>query len=318
MGKSRLIIAANAISGADITLDHINQINRLVVKLLADGDAQIVELWPLTQGISHASYRVKLQSEHGQAYDWVVRLMGEQPHAWLVQQVELQLLVHLSRFQITAPVVGCDVNGQWLVTEFVEGRHPRDHLHQDPSFAWLADLAACFKQLDAINLPDALCQQLPRLDLSARCWQLFDGIGCFPDFIARPTFKLVLDYFAQLDLSAVQSESLCHCDLHQGNMLITATGVKLLDWEYASMGARLIDVAAVCQDLALDQQQIEYLLAQAGYQGWQDELVHFALAYRLIELLWYLQADNLSLLPAKQLEAKWQHLLACWLQSQNA
>ncbi|MCE2573451.1 phosphotransferase [Motilimonas eburnea] len=311
-------IAPSAMKGGEIQAKHVRQIKRIIFELGGDDRTEITRLLPLSQGISHASFRLLLRWENGQCHDWVVRLMGEQSEpTWLRLGVEPRLLAYLSRHGITAPVVASDVYGHWLITEFIAGKHPLEYLNGQMGNAWLDDLACRFKGLDQLSLPSELMAQLPRLDLVVRCRQLFDGILVFPDTISRNTLSAMLDYFAQLDLSHVSAQSLCHGDLHQGNLLFTPRGVKLLDWEYASLGSRLIDVAAISQDLGLSQQQIDYLLQQAGYQDWRDELAHYALGYRLIELLWYLQTCNINLLCPSQLETKWQQLLACWLQSQN-
>lgn len=71
--------------------------------------------------------------------------------------------------------------------------------------------------------------------------------------------------FAQLDLDALAGDTLLHADLHEGNLLATADGVRVLDWGLACQGAPWVETALFIPRLILaghTPEQAEALAAQ--------------------------------------------------------
>lgn len=105
------------------------------------------------------------------------------------------------------------------------------------------------------------------------------------------TLKPTAD-FTQLLLKKVQQYqppkdlSLCHFDIHPGNLLISDSGLKLLDWEYASLGDRLIDIACVLEGFQLNNSKQKQFLNAFNLSTEQMQLP--ICLTQALSLLWYM------------------------------
>lgn len=85
-------------------------------------------------------------------------------------------------------------------------------------------------------------------------------------------------------------EGLCHCDLFPRNFIDDGKQLWLIDWEYATWGNILFDLASLCIELGLDIQKTETVLAQYFGQTWQENYLDFKLMCAIFNLrnaFWY-------------------------------
>jgi len=82
---------------------------------------------------------------------------------------------------------------------------------------------------------------------------------------------------ARLDLEALAGDTLLHADLHEGNLMATERGVRVIDWGLACQGSAWVETALLIPRLILTghtPDQAETLAAQVpAYKSAPDEAV---------------------------------------------
>lgn len=69
-----------------------------------------------------------------------------------------------------------------------------------------------------------------------------------------------LKQFTAILHTAPEHQVLCHHDLSVSHVLLTANGIKIIDWEYAAWGDRLTDIASTITINRLSAQQADWLV----------------------------------------------------------
>jgi thiamine kinase len=145
---------------------------------------------------------------------------------------ERKLLRHVASSDLSPAIIAA--NQHWLVINWLEG-----DVVTDEQFIELADngrlaqLVACLHHLPASGY---------RLDVRGqliRYGQLIDPARCSPGWL-----RLQRDFLRKPLPQPVKLAPL-HMDIHPENLLITSTGLKLIDWEYAADGDIALDIAAL-------------------------------------------------------------------------
>lgn len=111
------------------------------------------------------------------------------------------------------------------------------HLHQQPCFGWRVTL-------------------LPLLE---QYWQCCDPARRTPDWLRRLKRLRTVREPRPLRLGPL------HMDVHGGNLVHTASGLRLIDWEYAGDGDIALELAAVWVDDALQHQQLVAAYAKRAH-----------------------------------------------------
>ncbi len=126
-----------------------------------------------------------------------------------------------------------DLPNALMICEFLEGEH-RDTLETEDIHA----IVKVLKKVHALQV-DVEPIQLETLftTIDSRIEELFRAIASFP-----------------------QEHALCHNDPNPKNMIFTASGLKLIDWEFAGINDRYFDLAAVCVEFDLSQNDMEMFL----------------------------------------------------------
>lgn len=79
----------------------------------------------------------------------------------------------------------------------------------------------------------------------------------------------------------------CHNDVHAANLLLSASRLVLVDWEYCGLGDPIFDLAGLANHLALDAAQRALLLGAYGSPVGTARLDDAAWAYDYVQWLWY-------------------------------
>ena len=152
------------------------------------------------------------------------------------------------------------IDNDILVTAFVEGRR-----WQAKDFCEARQqqrLAAVLQQIRSVKLPDYLPAFSYLQHLRHYLLQLDD----------RATTSLQqLEWAArQLDERAATSSVLCHHDLVPENIIETAQGLVVLDWEYAAMGHPEIDSLAIGNPISESEKETLVVWRDGINQLWEQ------------------------------------------------
>lgn len=157
---------------------------------------------------------------------------------------------------------------QVLVTAYCEGRQWTE-----------ADLNNADNRR-AVNSMLEQIQSIAAPNLKARnyvdyCTDYINQLGHSPKQVKSPKLiETILSAAAEID-KTVWQPVICHHDLVPENIIVTATGLILLDWEYAAMGHPALDYIRLYKsdlastNLAYDRHTIEQL---ATVQNGMDDL----------------------------------------------
>lgn len=159
------------------------------------------------------------------------------------------------------PILLDEENGL-MIAEFLEGRH-KTVLEKDD----LKKLAQALRKLHSIKL-------------KAKPLNLENIL------ISKP--KEIQQAFVTLEKYEVE-EVLCHNDLNPKNILFTDE-VKFIDWEFASVNDRYFDLASLCIEFDLDNQDKKYFLEhyfKRGEEIYKEKLSGYKVIYKALYAQWF-------------------------------
>jgi thiamine kinase len=183
----------------------------------------------LSGGNVNHSYGVSTQRGR-----FVLRL-SQGPDAWLTtdRSVERELHRIASRAGLAPPIV--QATDYWLITEYVSGR-----LWMEPDFAdpvRLARLGETLRRLHELPAPSH-----GRFDLLAALQGYAERIGDDGD-LTRYLYRAAEAW--SVAGAANRPLAILHHDLHASNLIDSAQGLMLIDWECAAVSDPLLDIACV-------------------------------------------------------------------------
>jgi len=103
----------------------------------------------------------------------------------------------------------------------------------------------------------------------------------------KDTINQIETYFSKTEK---KYEGLCHGDLYPRNFMEDKNQLWLIDWEYASWGNILFDLASLCIESNFDEQKIKETLKLYFGQTWQENYFDFELMcalFNLYDAFWY-------------------------------
>ncbi len=209
-------------------------------------------------GLTGESWRILHRSNIGPNMDWLAREQSVQKAQLGVnRRQERKLLQHVASSGLSPVIIAA--NQRWLVVNWLEGDVVTNKQFIELSNnGQLAQLTARLHHLPASGY---------RLDLRGqliRYGRLIDAKRRSPDW-----WRLQQDFIRQPQPQPVKLAPL-HMDIHPGNLLMTPTGLKLIDWEYAADGDIALDIAALFggNQWSMSQQQTflqHYCHSEQGY-----------------------------------------------------
>ncbi|MGR8921681.1 MAG: choline/ethanolamine kinase family protein, partial [Gammaproteobacteria bacterium] len=178
----------------------------------------------LAGGISNRSYLIEADERR-----WVLRLDAPGAAALGVDRAREHAVQRAAAAEGLAPeLAAADAAQGFLVSAFVAGRQALPgHASAGQQAAMLALLARVAR----------LEVDVPAIDYGAHIAR-YAGAAPLPDDLPPRLARL----------AAAAPSGLCHHDPTPANVVFTATGPVLLDWEYAAPGAPVMDLAVlVCE-----------------------------------------------------------------------
>ncbi|WP_145543640.1 thiamine kinase [Yersinia frederiksenii] len=211
-------------------------------------------------GLTGESWRILHRSNIGPNIDWLAREQSVQKAQLGVnRRQERKLLQHVAGSGLSPVIIAA--NQRWLVVNWLEGDVVTNKQFIELSNnGQLAQLTARLHHLPASGY---------RLDLRGqliRYGRLIDAKRRSPDW-----WRLQHDFIRQPQPQPVKLAPL-HMDIHPGNLLMTPTGLKLIDWEYAADGDIALDIAALFggNQWSMSQQQTFLQHYSHSEQGYHD------------------------------------------------
>ncbi len=177
---------------------------------------------------------------------------------------ELEYRVQLLAYEkgIAAQPLILDLSKNLMVCEFLEGEHKTLLKKED-----LARLATVLKKVHCLQT-DAEVMQLEMMFGS-----ISDGL--------KEAFRVIETF--------PEEPVLCHNDPNPKNLIFSASGLKLIDWEFAGINDRYFDLAAVSVEFNLDLLDEAYFLASYfRMEGWEKEkLEAYKTVYKALCEQWF-------------------------------
>ncbi|WP_145595304.1 thiamine kinase [Yersinia aleksiciae] len=204
-------------------------------------------------GLTGESWRITAPN-----IDWLAREQSVQKMQLGVnRRRERKLLRQVAGSDFSPTIIAA--NSHWLVVNWLEG-----DVVTSLQFIELSDNGQLAQLLTRLH---GLPASGYRLDLRAqliRYGDLIDPARRSPDWL-----RLQQDFLRRPQPQPIKLAPM-HMDIHPGNLLITTTGLKLIDWEYAADGDIALDIAALFRgnNWPLPQQQTflqHYCGSRSGY-----------------------------------------------------
>jgi len=186
----------------------------------------------LTEGISNKSYLILADGER-----WVLRLDAPQASNLGVDRAQEHLIHRAAAAKGLAPeCLVADLEHGFMVTRFIEGGR----------FGKSSDANSRLNSLHALLLKlQEVDVGLNTLDYRSHLAR-YSNDGGFSTQISE-----CLDH-----LETAADVGLCHHDPSPANVVFTASGACLIDWEYAAVGRPVMDLAALVCEWKLEANKI--------------------------------------------------------------
>ena len=243
------------------------------------------EICELQSGLANVSYKVTRDAQ-----DFVLRVRAARGEAPGVEREwERRVLDAVSAARLAPQVLDCAPTEGVLLTRWITGASWSAAQSVQP---WAAEqVAGLARRVHAVPPP------LPARAMSPALWRILylDALQRADlDAVRRATIGAwgvralrVLNEYAAL---AAPVDCLCHSDIHRHNVLLSDSGLVLLDWEYAHVGDPFWDLAGwiSCNDLPIEAGE-RFLAAYLQREAIAAERIRLHLlstAYDYICLLW--------------------------------
>jgi aminoglycoside phosphotransferase (APT) family kinase protein len=215
---------------------HIMQIDLSSIPIFSGKNITKPKLLP-KQGYSNENYSFKVDQKN-----YLLRKFKLQDPD---RELEFSIQSLAYNYGLAAEPLYLDLGKGFMVCDFLEGSH-KNKLEK-------ADIVLLVKHLKILH---TLKINSPVLDLESQF--------TLNDETVQKAFQLLHSFPKEVVL--------CHNDLNPKNCIFTQSELKFIDWEFASMNDLYFDLAAVCVEFDLSQNDIEiFLNAYFGEKKWYQE-----------------------------------------------
>lgn len=227
----------------------------------------------LTSGLSHFSFLIEGRDFKGKILQYVARIENPQSRMLAIPLNDEIKIIKLASG--IAPEIIFN-NHHSLVTEFLNGSQWQTGDNLTPIGTNLLLLHQCSSE------------NIRSINLEKHCQQYWQKLGAPRDI--APIYE---SYQAHLikTLRKHPQQCLCHNDINPGNLLVSGSSVRFIDWEYAGRNSPYFDLAGVIEMLQLNDAQIEELSqaywGERLYQQRREVLRDFQIIVRFVNWLWF-------------------------------
>ena len=238
-----------------------------ILKILTPIVGSNLQIRRIESALTNACYQLQTAEE-----SWALRINNPQAHSLGIDRQRERAIINALGDANFIPVT-LAMETDFLLTQWLNGTHP-----DMATISQLSMLISLVKRLH--QWPTKALEQTRPLTIKQQLRHLTVNIA-LPAAVSKLLEDLLADY------QPAAENCLCYHDWHAGNIIQSADGLRLLDWEYAALGDPLIDWACLCSGLHLNRPLTNSLLEQIGV-NW----ARFRIAIALVELmatLWFNQ-----------------------------
>lgn len=216
----------------------------------------------------------------------VVRLSNHESDALQIdRRSEALVLQAVADAGIGAPVLCCDPARHLLVTQHLAGRTWSIRDARMPE-----NIERLMRLLQALHAmpPPMGVRRVDLRQVVTGYWNTLMARGLSANAGSPKVRERARDFIGELEADA--DLCLCHNDVHHLNVIDTHGRLRLVDWEYAGIGDRYFDLAAVCCYHAFsDASRRELLTAYLGHHSTAafDRLQRMCWVFNYIRDLWF-------------------------------
>lgn len=200
----------------------------------------------LSQGKTNQSYLLTTAQHH-----YVLRIHADSTVYSIDRQQEYRIQQGLAETGIGSPIYYQSADDSYRVSAFIQGNTVEQ---LDASSDELL-IPIC----NAINKLHGVSIDLPCFSYTQHITHYWQALNQLTTVTAAEIAKhtRMLSYCQQYETDFGQQRSLCHHDLHGGNILLADQGLAgqniiFLDWEFAGLGIASFDFAALACELSID------------------------------------------------------------------
>lgn len=230
-------------------------------------------------GITNTSHRV--MTSQGEL---VIRLPGAGTAELIDRRADGINSALMSKHGIDVPLVAFDAKTGIKVTRYLQtARALTAHELRDP--ACLSEICALLRRVHKAE--GTFHSAFSPLALAERAEALLSSLGLPPPAELGPATAALAQCRERLASGAPPSVP-CHQDLYRENILRTAEGLLLIDWEHSGLGDPLYDLADLAVQAGLDSDEARELLDGYHQTGAisAEVAARFALQRQVSRLTW--------------------------------
>lgn len=220
------------------------------------GLSEIKEIKVLKKGMTNRSFLFTVKDKK-----YIMRIPGEGTDKLINRQNEYEVYQIVNKEQICDNVIFMNEKTGVKITEYVENCHGLDAYNKE-------EVKACIKYLKGFHEKQLKCNH--EFDIWAQMEyyeSLFNHKSLYDDYEQVKARVISLKPF----IDGLQKDRvLTHIDAVCDNFLISESGIKLIDWEYAGMQDPHVDLAMFSIYAGYDKEWVDYLL-DVYFDGEVDE-----------------------------------------------
>ncbi len=222
----------------------------------------------VNESLTNATYLLESKSNM-----WSLRLNNpDSVNLGINREIESEILSFIKNNLWSPKVAYCDSN--MLLTQWQPGQPFKAESNKN-----LISLLQIFKDLHELkDIPNKI---------NSRPLIISKQINYLLGRITIPLSPLTLNLIKSKTQQYREPNKLCLChnDLHPGNIIVNSGFYSILDWEYASLGDPLVDIACAIEGFNLNDYQVTRLIDSADCTIDQLNLVRCLT--QIMALLWF-------------------------------
>ena len=251
--------------------------------------AALRRVWPDARTVDKAQFRALGGGLNSRSYlvtagerRHVLRLPVQGSVAWLDLATEARAMRAAASADLAPPVLAVDVEAGLLLTDYRMTLWAPDLLRQPASVTMIARLLRALHRLP-VDLPVYSVEGFTSTYLAALAASSVRSLSAEEGGWATELMKLGRDFDTTFAATAF-----CHNDLVAANILIDGAAARLIDFEYAGLGAPLLDLASLAGMNDFKEAQRRQLLAEYYGAAADAPAMHdLDNAIRMVRLLGY-------------------------------
>lgn len=228
------------------------------------------------QGYCNTNYKLKTDKK-----EYLIRVFKDDTTVNVSRDFEFQIQRKVSKKNIAPKPFFLDLENALMITDFINGVHKYS-----------------LSNLELIKLTKII-KKFHSIKTNEKEYDLKKDFKSYGDFLKdTESKKLIKVSFHELQKIKKYKKQLVltHHDLNAKNIIFTKNRIKIIDWEFAGVNDLFFDLASVCCEFNLSQQQ-QQLLLKTYLKNTRKKDINKLNSYKIIY-------KNLCLLWFKSLEKK--------------